>query len=255
MQILLKGKCLISVCDSSVTILYVLYGTYMHRSRTSMELSAALATQLWLVSIDGRKAKSGQFNWPNDCNESDNRKSVAHCVCVCMCLCVCVYNAAYLSDCQFEFYERAAGSSSIVNTFNTLMRANQDTIYEYTASDIHTYIVFISIYVEIGMHGHKSQSHAYEICINMSIKSKQSRPNAICLRPFRSAVMLQSNISRYQHRHLWMYMCISQAICTAKCCVYVNPHCTLLSRWRGTLHLHQAWQIQKGLQRKAGKLN
>lgn len=147
MQILLKGKCLISVCDSSVTILYVLYGTYMHRSRTSMELSAALATQLWLVSIDGRKAKSGQFNWPNDCNESDNRKSVAHCLCVCMCLCVCVYNAANRSDCQFKFYERAAGSSSIVNTFNTLMKAKQDTIYEYTASDIHTYIVFISIYV------------------------------------------------------------------------------------------------------------
>lgn len=131
---------------------------------------------------------------------------MAHCVCVSVCVCeLAIYNAANRSDCQFEFYERAAGSSSIVNTFNTLMKANQDTIY--IPRDIHTYIVFISIYVEIGMHGHKSQSHAYEICINMSIKGKQSRPNAICLRPFRSAVMLQSNISRYQHR------CINVCIC------------------------------------------
>lgn len=144
-----------------------------------------------------------------------------------MYVCVCelaIHNAANRSDCQFEFYERAAGSSSIVNTFNTFntfMKAKQDTTYICITRYIYTYIVFISMHVEIGMHGHKSQSHAYEICINMSIKSKQSRPNAICLRPFRSAVMPQSDISQYQHRRVCMYMCM---------CVYIagDLYCKVL---------------------------
>lgn len=114
------------------------------------------------------------------------------------------------------------------------------------------------MYVEIGMHGHKSQSHAYEICINMSIKSKQSRPNAICLRPFRSAVMLQSDISRYQHRRVCMYMCVCVygrrfVLQSAAFMLIATAHC---SHAGGAFFIFLGLgPIEKGLQRRVGKVN